>query len=75
MCEAEKDIAEQVYKACGKCKECKTYDLPIVLLTGTLWKILECIMCYWTSSASDELHLFLWTCISWLALPKRGSIA
>ena len=46
MCEAEKDIVEQVSKACEKYKECKTYDLSIVLLTVTLWKIFECIMSY-----------------------------
>lgn len=26
MCEVEKDIVEQIYKAYEKCKECKTYD-------------------------------------------------
>ena len=61
MCEAEKDIVKQINKACEKYKECKTYDLSIVLLTGTLWKIFECIMCCSTNSASNELHLLLWT--------------
>lgn len=41
MCETEKDIVEQIYKACGKFKDCKTYDLSIVLLTDTVWEILN----------------------------------
>ena len=71
MCEAEKDIVKQINKACEKYKECKTYDLSIVLLTGTLWKIFECIMCCWTNSASNELHLLLWTWISSLPYERE----
>ena len=29
MCEAEKDIVQQVYKACGKCKSVKPMIYPL----------------------------------------------
>lgn len=51
MCGAEKDLVVQIHKAHANTlfKACVGYSL-YCSAAGTLWKILELILCYQTSS-------------------------